>query len=334
MLKPLLFAFFAFSSLAQAGTREVAHNIARERFLHAQDHLSSILFTCRAQPQECAATPRELTLMRRIYFELLDIQGTGVRSKLVFASEAEAPGTFMLDGQVRIAKTGSAPGTDIYINTDLIVREDLIDGVIPFTVDEAVAVLVHEYGHHHHDAVSGDVTHEELDLLGAKVRQSLLATRREVVISTSDWPVLTSPLSLTFYSIGSSQGQNQEQSIVHLAGPFGLIDLGDIANGLTCPRSYYMGDLNFEGHPFKIYFKSFTIEDPLINAESLVLPITVDQANVFCLNHLREDEYNVFDGYRNGMLRLPFSRGPSGDVQFDRSRVEFSMTTPPDIYWQ
>ena len=77
---------------------------------------------------------------------------------LEFKSEKENPGFFFLDDQVRVAKTGQAPKDTIYINTDIILSGDV-------DVGEALAILVHELGHHHNIR-----DHQELDKVGAKVK--------------------------------------------------------------------------------------------------------------------------------------------------------------------
>lgn len=91
------------------------------------------------------------------------------RPQLLFVSGNENPAFFHLDGQVRVAKTGDSSNTPIYINTDLIAQAD---NAIQY--DAILAILFHEYGHHL-IALGVALTHDELDLLGARLRQRVVA---------------------------------------------------------------------------------------------------------------------------------------------------------------
>ncbi|MCX6123404.1 MAG: hypothetical protein NTV34_01440 [Proteobacteria bacterium] len=89
---------------------------------------------------------------------------------LTFRSEAQEPGFFILDGAVRVAKTGSTVGETIFINRDLLYTKR--DGHwVAMGIPECVAVLIHEFGHHH-----GEASHMKLDLIAAKI-QTLLERR-------------------------------------------------------------------------------------------------------------------------------------------------------------
>jgi hypothetical protein len=79
------------------------------------------------------------------------------RVNLEFKSERDNPGFFFLDGQVRIAKTGSNLGDVIYINTDMAEANNV-------DISEAIAVLAHELAHH-----IGIEDHQRLDRFGAKL---------------------------------------------------------------------------------------------------------------------------------------------------------------------
>jgi len=93
-------------------------------------------------------------------------------SKLVFGSERREPGSFQIDGQVRVAKTGSQAGSPIHVNEDLIVREGPDGQPEPIGWLEIAAILVHEHGHHL-EAYGLKPTHAELDAHGAEVRNFL-----------------------------------------------------------------------------------------------------------------------------------------------------------------
>ena len=83
---------------------------------------------------------------------------------LQFASEKKTPGFFVIDGQLKVAKTGNNVGDIIYINIDLLYPRNASGQVEPMSVSDALAILIHEFGHHY-----GVADHAALDLLGTKV---------------------------------------------------------------------------------------------------------------------------------------------------------------------
>ena len=75
---------------------------------------------------------------------------------------------FILDGAMRVAKTGDRVASPIVINRQMIY--ELKDGKpAAMDVPRAAAVLIHELGHHH-----GIADHSYLDLLGTKLRAFLM----------------------------------------------------------------------------------------------------------------------------------------------------------------
>ena len=85
-------------------------------------------------------------------------------NQIQFVSEKNFPGTFIINREVKVAKTGSRIGSPIFINTDLLYTKNELGYFIPVSLSEAVAILVHELGHHY-----GDFQHAELDLIGVRV---------------------------------------------------------------------------------------------------------------------------------------------------------------------
>ncbi len=83
---------------------------------------------------------------------------------LIFMSENTNPGTFIIDGEVKIAKTGSVVGSSIYINIDLLYFKNNLGIYESIDIKTAIGILIHELGHHHNIP-----DHSFLDALGAKV---------------------------------------------------------------------------------------------------------------------------------------------------------------------
>jgi hypothetical protein len=85
-----------------------------------------------------------------------------------FVSEKKQPGFFRIDGEIKVAKTGSKIGSVIYVNKDMIYTKNAFDQIEPMSIASALAMLIHEVGHHVSKA-----SHEALDLLGVKVSMFL-----------------------------------------------------------------------------------------------------------------------------------------------------------------
>lgn len=110
--------------------------------------------------------------------------------QLQFGSEKKTPGSFMIDGLVRVARTGDTVGSPIFINVDMLYTKSA-DDYDPTSIPEAVAILVHEFGHHH-----GAYGHEELDLLGIRVSMAL----QKKLVSTPLVPWAPHEISATVYN--------------------------------------------------------------------------------------------------------------------------------------
>lgn len=296
------------------------------------------MFACRANPEECELEQWERILAHEIYFEKLSLNG--VRSTIVFLSEQENPGTFLLDGQVRVAKTGNDPNDDIFVNRDLIVESSAFGGYQPISVGQMLAILAHEYGHHHHSdqSINRVFNHEDLDRFGNKLRvwAESNVIRQEV---GHEWPVLDQANServfVNIFETRGSRGARQDRSHLLISGPFGAYDLSDLPKSrVACPRAYYLDELDFEGYPFAIHFNTLNFVSPVVNGNELVIGLKVDSAAFFCLNQIppNENTYQVFDRYRDGSVKFYFEKSASG-VIFKIDRTDFEMTVPPDTHW-
>jgi hypothetical protein len=89
-------------------------------------------------------------------------------SIIQFRSEKLNKGFFIEDGNERVAVTGSKVGEPIYFNLDLIYKKNKQGDTVPLSLEDAIAHLIHELGHH-----QGEKDHTQLDLLGAKVQIQL-----------------------------------------------------------------------------------------------------------------------------------------------------------------
>ncbi len=333
----VLFGFFRQAGVANASA-DSSLLIAKARFNIGLDHVSQFLFTCLANPGECQFSQRETRLANAIYRGTFQSRTGNERTEIVFLSEREQPGTFQLDGQVRIAKTGNDVGDDIFVNTDLIVSDGENSLTEAMSFAQVFAVLIHELGHHHHAAVSPIPTHEELDSLGNKVRAYVEANTKTTSIS-HQWPALDQNkgefVQLEVIESRGSQGQLQDQSHLFVTGPFGVVDISDLVVGRTqCPRAFYLDELDFEGRPFLFHLKQFEFDNLIPSANKLELSFKIEKASVWCINELPQGAgtYQVFDRYSRGFFKLHFESKDSVTT-FNEAGSELNMVVPPDSYY-
>nr|WP_295900084.1 hypothetical protein [uncultured Bdellovibrio sp.] len=160
--------------------------IAEKNVFYAYEKLDKYIQIC-LKSDSCKLNERQRGLLQEIY-DHMSLEKAN--KQLIFASEKNAPGSFIIDGLVRVAKTGSTVGSPIYINSDLLYTKSEAEGYDPVSIPEAVAILVHEMGHHY-----GNYTHEELDLLG--VRVSLLLQQKFISTPLIPW---NSEISATVFN--------------------------------------------------------------------------------------------------------------------------------------
>jgi hypothetical protein len=139
--------------------------IAEKNIMFAYQKLDTYLKLCLSS-EFCKIDTTQRTILQQITAGLS--QEKQNPNQIQFASERNQNGFFILDGEVKVAKTGSHIGSPIYINTDLIYTKNEMGYYIPISIADAAAILVHELGHHY-----GDYSHTDLDLLGVRVAMML-----------------------------------------------------------------------------------------------------------------------------------------------------------------
>ncbi|UYL08571.1 hypothetical protein B9G69_016120 [Bdellovibrio sp. SKB1291214] len=180
--------FSSFSAMAMIGGDWVGNGggIAEKNVLYAYERLDQYIEICLTS-DTCKLDPRQREIIAKIAKGLPQ----ELRGRMIyFGSEQKTPGFFMIDGLVRVAKTGSSPSSPIYINADLLYSKGADNQYTAVTIPEAVAILVHEFGHHY-----GGYSHEELDLLG--VRISMLLQSKMAVTPLLPWSNDISAMVLT-----------------------------------------------------------------------------------------------------------------------------------------
>jgi hypothetical protein len=158
-----------------------AGGIAEKNVLYAYEKLGTYLQLC-LKSEACKLNPAQKNIATQIFKGLPQEQLN--QKQISFESESKKPGSFIIDGQVRVAKTGRLVGSPIIINVDLLYSK--VGGLYQaVSIAEAVAILVHELGHHY-----GNYTHDELDLIG--VRVSMLMQQKMITTPMLPWNAIVS----------------------------------------------------------------------------------------------------------------------------------------------
>lgn len=169
-----------FGSLSAHAGGDFVNNgggLAEKNILYAYLQIGTYIEMC-LKMTSCKLDDRQRGILTQIYNGLP--QEKKNTQQIIFDSETKHPGTFIIDGLLKVAKTGSVPGSPIYINVDLLYSKDELGMDQAVTLEESVAILVHEFGHHY-----GTYTCPELDLLG--VRTSMAMQQRMTTTPLIPW---------------------------------------------------------------------------------------------------------------------------------------------------
>lgn len=169
------------TSVVFAGHEVGGGGIAENNVLYAYHHLDAIIDLCFHSHGGCSLEEKETLLLSKIRSSLPEEKKTV--DQIVFLSEAKNPGFFIVEGQVRIAKTAYRIGAPIHFNQDLMYPKEmavptstgLVPNDRPLDIPLAAAILIHELGHH-----QGEKNHTFLDLLGTKVQSVLRVYTQEL----------------------------------------------------------------------------------------------------------------------------------------------------------
>jgi hypothetical protein len=187
-----LIALNSYNAAFAGGGAEAGNGggIAEKNILYAYLNFDSYLDLC-LRTRLCRLTSQESKLLGEIRESLPREKASP--SQIVFRSEKVAPGFFLIQGQVRVARTGDEVGNPIYVNSDLLYTELDNHQFKAVDVPMAISILTHEFGHHH-----GAKDHQALDLLGSKLQSFfLLQSQRaelwngQIVLHTFQFNVVT-----------------------------------------------------------------------------------------------------------------------------------------------
>lgn len=170
-MKPNLLRFLILSVLLVRWTSSIAFaggdlvnnggGIAEKNILYAYQKIDTYIKLC-LNSNFCKIDKNQRLILEQIKNGIM--QERQNPEQLQFVSEKLKPGFFIIDGEVKVAKTGRQIGSPIFVNLDLLYTKNEMGYYIPTSLSESVAILVHELGHHY-----GSYTHNELDLLAVRV---------------------------------------------------------------------------------------------------------------------------------------------------------------------
>lgn len=178
-MKIFLTSILFVTALAHAGGDLVNNGggLAEKNVLYAYQKLDAYINLCLSS-DFCKIDKLQRGILEQIRDNLA--QERQNFEQIRFASENASPGFFIIDGEVKVAKTGSHIASPIFINTDLLYTKNELGYFIPLSISECVAILVHELGHHY-----GAYSHTDLDLTG--VRVALMLQHKTYVTPLLPW---------------------------------------------------------------------------------------------------------------------------------------------------
>lgn len=299
----MMFAALAVTALstnafARRGGDDVGNGggLAEQNFVVALENLEKYAQIC-LDLDACQLNDSQRAVLRDI-IETASV-ARDLDKPLIFVSEKQEPGTFILNGEMKVAKTGLKPGTPIYINTDMIYSKNIFGLVEPLSISQAVAVLVHELGHH-----VSKLSHSELDLIG--VRVSLMLQNH---VQTT--PVLPWSPDISATIVQSPKGESFPQILLRVGDM--LWDLGPaFKTSVFCPK-------------FNIPIPILPFPDLQFGREA---PLGVMYHNVHWEKSARENsggDYTIF----GNLTHMCDSRNVFMAVNSFRMRISFQTALDP-----
>ena len=169
-------ALGAVNASAQDSAQEPYFPKGAQIFNRIGMNFQRLLELCVREPKVCDLTSNEAALLKKIHTNYME----DAKGGLGLVDPKDNPGFFDLDPQSshRFARTGEEVGEIIYLNTDQLDKVDF------FT---AIAILVHEFGHHYGVL---DTKDRPLDVLGAKVATAIRRRTQIIDLSSFNQPHL------------------------------------------------------------------------------------------------------------------------------------------------
>lgn len=194
---------------------------------------------------DCGLNDREKKILIRIQNSLAE-EARPSANLIRFDSSSKNPNLFLLDGNIRIAVTGDDVGDPIFVNLDLAFQKDRKGNVHPLRIEQVLAVLTHELGHH-----QGIKNHNELDILGLKVGAHLIKKIQWTAINgdnkhlqdpdTRELNIFVGSIQLPF----SLEASKKYQSLIWIFDEYAIHDVTSTLGALLICTAGSVGGVRF-----------------------------------------------------------------------------------------
>ncbi|MGZ3749326.1 MAG: hypothetical protein ACXVB4_17110 [Pseudobdellovibrionaceae bacterium] len=318
---------FCFASGRVTLTKSEALQLSKNRIETLSQTFALISYTCFVYEKDCGLD----TNLLQVTVKLINDEFEENPPKIEYASGSDK---FMIDGALRVAKTGNTWGVPVIFNEDLLTRETNPGNFQALDFFEIFGILVHEYGHHQETFLKDNgmafLEHQELDEMAMKVVTYVKDRTRQIRVTQDEVPTLPLGQEVNIYQIDVEQniGIRMIWSNIFIDSLSQTIEVSQsVVAGLACPKTYQSGHLTFIGEAYNAGFAN--IQAPRFNILGNVLQIEqeIGDASVLCVDR-NMGVYNVFNGYKNGLLRYYFEIKDNLLIYSQDST--FTATPPPD----
>jgi len=278
--------------------------------------------SCYLQSHKCGFSDNsQIALLKWIGLEVK-------RSREVKIGFDDNQKSFFIDGATRIARTGSRWG-DIIIFNSLVLYKKTGNGYRPLDLFEIAAIYIHELGHHQKDLYlkTGlkEPEHDELDIIAGKTINYLMKRSRISNLSLSNEGLLEARvININFEMFN---GIRNRWSRYYFDNGQSITELGSFwRNDFKCPVRYREGRVVFDGRPLSVSLRQLSAPKIEIREDGLSYTQKIGKATASCVDDY-SNEYEFFDGYKNGILSLYFFLS-QGVLEFDKEKSFFTATMP------
>lgn len=326
-MKFIFIFLFLFSASSLALTKPEALQLSKNRIETLSQTFALISYTCFVYEKDCGLDTNLLAVTAK----LISNEFEKNPPKIEYASGSNK---FMIDGALRVAKTGNTWGVPVIFNEDLLTRETNPGNFQALDFFEIFGILAHEYGHHQEtflkDYGMDFLEHQELDEMAMKVVTYVKDRTRQIRVTQDEVPSLPLGQEVNIYQIDVEQniGIRMIWSNIFIDSLSQTIEVSrSVVGGLACPKTYENGHLTFVGEAYNAAFAN--VQAPRFNMLGNILQIEqeIGDASVLCVDRSM-GRYDVFKGYKNGLLRYYFEL--KGNQLIYSPDSTFTATPPPD----
>ncbi|MCO5144460.1 MAG: hypothetical protein M9962_15380 [Oligoflexia bacterium] len=294
-----------FSNSAFCLSKIEAIDITKKRIEAIVPYIGALAYTCFVFEKDCEITERSSeAALKWINSEQLEH-----KTQIEFSKNNSE---FMIDGALRVAKTGNKWGAPILFNENFLFEENSEKEIRPLGFYRIFAILLHELGHHQEIMLRRTglpaLEHEELDRIAIRVVTYLMNRTRTTKITRANFSALgDSEVEILQIDREWYNGIRNLWSYIFVISDWEIQEVsGKILTGLKCPEKYDSGHLVFSGVPYYAAFREVRAPKFIKTLKSLKIEQDIGDASVLCVDKTM-NVYDVFSGYYQGKLSLEFN---------------------------